>query len=152
MPGWRIQSTEKSWQTKEGDYKGYNWYRTQTFLPKAIEGTKARMFVTGIFGHMDFFINGQRVTWPSQVKGTDGKIKEEEVNHLDLGTAWSWNYNESFDVPVGKYLKPGELNTFTFRTRDKWKWGGIFKRVQLYTPLVNVPLPSHRSVKCDCSR
>jgi hypothetical protein len=163
MPGWQMQSTEKSWQTKYSDYEGYNWYRTQVFLPNSEsglgaprrekgDGTKVRMFVTGIFGHMDFFINGQRVSWASRVKGKDGKVILEEVNHLDLGTAWSWNYNESFDVAIEKYLKPGELNTFAFRTRDKWKWGGVFKRAQLYTPLVDVPLPSGRPIKCDCSR
>jgi hypothetical protein len=163
MPRWHVQSTEKSWQTREADYEGYNWYRTQIFLPKVESGlgapraekgdsTKVRLFVTGIFGHMDFFINGQRVTWSSQMKGKDAKVKVEEVNHLDLGTAWSWNYNESFDVAVEKYLKPGQLNTFAFRTRDKWKWGGIFKRAQLYTPLIDVPMPTHRLTKCDCSR
>lgn len=163
MPGWRMQSTEKSWQTKEADYDGYNWYRTQVFLPQSgsnlgaprrdsVDGEKSRMFVTGIFGHMDFFVNGQRVTWLSQRKGKDGNVTQEEVNHLDLGTAWSWNYNESFDVEIGKYLKPGEMNTFAFRTRDKWKWGGIFKRAQLYTPLVEVPPPGGRPDNCDCSR
>ncbi len=151
MPGWRLQSTEESWQTKEEDYVGYNWYRTQLEIPKELDGEKASLLVTGIFGHMDFFVNGQRVSWPSIVT-RDGKPVQEQVNHLDLGSAWSWNYNESFEVRIEKYLRFGEINTFTFRTRDKWNWGGIFKRAQLITPRTDPKLPTHRATVCDCSR
>ena len=100
---------------------------------------------------MDFFVNGQRVSWPSMVT-RDGKPVQEQVNHLDLGSAWSWNYNESFEVRIETYVRFGEINTFTFRTRDKWNWGGIFKRAQLITPLTDPPLPTHRATVCDCSR
>lgn len=134
MPGWRLQSTEESWQTGEADYQGYNWYRTQLHIPERLKGEKVSLLVTGIFGHMDFFVNGQRVTWLSEVT-RDGKKVKGEVDHLDLGSAWSWNYNETFEVPIEKYLRFGETNTFAFRTRDMWKWGGIFKCAQLYTPL-----------------
>jgi|GEM_PF-3615656 len=152
VPGWRLQSTEKSWQAREEDYEGYNWYRTQLRLPKELDGDKLNMFVTGIFGHMDFFINGQRVSWLVNLKPRGAEATQEEVNHLDLGSAWSWNYNEAFDVAIEKYLKFGEFNTFSFRSKDKWRWGGIFKRVQLYTPLVDSTPPTHPSPKCDCSR
>jgi hypothetical protein len=82
MPGWRLQSTETSWQTSDEDYRGYNWYRTQVRLPEAIDGKKVRMLVTGIFGHMDFFINGERVSWMAKVRRSDDEVK---VHHLDLG-------------------------------------------------------------------
>lgn len=151
MPGWQLQSTETSWQTKEEDYVGYNWYRTQLAIPGTLESEKVSLLVTGIFGHMDFFVNGHRVTWPSMVK-KDGKPVTETVRHLDLGSAWSWNYNETFEVRVEKYLRFGETNTFAFRTRDKWNWGGIFKRAQLIIPLIDPPLPTHQATACDCSR
>jgi len=153
-PGWRLQSPEKSWQTCDEDYEGYNWYRAQLRMPKALAGTKVRMFVTGIFGHMDFFVNGQRVRWfvRPNPKGEDAGKEKVEVNHLDLGTAWSWNYNESFEVDIGKYLRFGEVNTFAFRTRDMWRWGGIFKRVLLIAPLAELPLRSEPPKRCECSR
>lgn len=150
MPGWVQQSTEESWQASAEDYEGYNWYRTQVPLPAGLDTGKVRLFVTGIFGHMDFFINGKRVSWEAQVRGQDGVT--ETVNHLDLGGAWSWNYNESCDIPVGSYVRPGEINTIAFRTRDKRHWGGIFKRAQLYTALADVPLPTQPAEHCDCSR
>ena len=151
---WQLQSTEKSWQTCDDDYEGYNWYRTQLPLPKALAGTKVRMFVTGIFGHMDFFVNGQRVTWQMKPnpKAENAAAGEVEVNHLDLGTAWSWNYNEGFEVDIDKYLRFGEVNTFTFRTRDMWRWGGIFKRVLLISPLTDLPLRGEPPKRCECSR
>jgi len=151
---WSLQSTERSWQTCDEDYEGYNWYRTQLRLPKALAGTTLRMFVTGIFGHMDFFVNGQRVTWQVKPnpKGEDAGKAKVEVNHLDLGTAWSWNYNEGFEVDIDKYLRFGEVNTFAFRTRDMWRWGGIFKRVLLITPLVDLPLRAEPPKRCECSR
>ena len=152
--GWQLQSTEKSWQTCDEDYEGYNWYRTQLRLPKGIAGTKLRMFVTGIFGHMDFFVNGQRVTWQMKPnpKGENAAAEKVEVNHLDLGTAWSWNYNEGFEVDIDKYLHFGEVNTFAFRTRDMWRWGGIFKRVLLISPLTDLPLRGEPPKRCECSR
>lgn len=147
MPGWRLQSTEESWQRADEDYAGYNWYRTQIRLPAGLEAEKVHMFVTGIFGHMDFFVNGKQVTWRAKVGD-----QEQEVGHLDLGSAWSWNYNESFSVPLGRYLRPGEVNTIVCRTRDMRHWGGIFKRAQLYTPLVEPPPPKHPAKVCDCTR
>ena len=151
MPGWKLQSTEKSWQLSEQEYEGYNWYRTQFLLPGKLDGSGVRMFVTGIFGHMDFFVNGQRVTWMEEAKEGD-ETRQVEVNHLDLGAAWSWNYNESFDADVGKYVRFGEVNTIAVRTRDMRKWGGIFKRVQLYAPLVDPPLRTHLAKACECGR
>ena len=151
---WSLQSTERSWQTCDEDYEGYNWYRTQLRLPKALAGTTLRMFVTGIFGHMDFFVNGQRVTWhvKPNPKGENASKEKIEVNHLDLGTAWSWNYNEGFEADIDKYLRFGEVNTFAFRTRDMWRWGGIFKRVLLIAPLTDLPLRAEPPKRCECSR
>ena len=121
-------------------------------IPKNLAGSKIRLFVTGIFGHMDFFVNGKRMTWTAEIQAKDGKAIREKVNHLDLGGAWSWNYNESVDLSVAEYLKFGEVNTFAFRTRDRYHWGGIFKRAQLYIALVDPPLPIQPAKRCDCSR
>lgn len=150
MPGWRLQSTETSWQTSSNDYRGYNWYRTQAAIPAAIAGRKVRMLVNGVFGHMDVFINGERVSWTALATAKTA-TNEVSVQHLDLGEAWSWNYNETFDVPVDRYLRPATTNTFAVRTRDKWHWGGIFKRIQFYEPIVEPPLPAQPAARCDCS-
>ena len=154
IPGWRLQSPEKSWQTSDEDYEGYNWYRTQLRLPKALAGTKVSMLVTGIFGHMDFFVNGQRVSWfeKPNPRGENAAQEKVEAHHLDLGSAWSWNYNEGFEVDITKYLRLDATNTFAFRTRDMWRWGGIFKRVLLFTPLVEPSLRTQPPKQCDCSR
>ncbi len=61
------------------------------------------------------------------------------------------DYNETFDLPVTAYLNPGAVNTFAVRTRDKYKWGGIFKRIQLYEPFVELPPPVQPAARCDCS-
>jgi hypothetical protein len=150
LADWRVQATETSWQTLSNDYRGYNWYRTQVRIPQAVEGRPVRMLVTGIFGHMDFFINGEPVSWVARVSTKD-TTNEVTVRHLDLGAAWSWNYNETLDIPVERYLRPGMTNTFAVRTRDKWHWGGIFKRVQFYEPVAEPPLPGQPAVRCDCS-
>ncbi len=135
IPEWRLAAPSDSWQRLESDYEGFNWFRNELFVPESAGDQRVRMVVTGIFGHMDFFINGKRLTW----KGArfDAEAQEwvdTEIRHLDLGSAWSWNYNREFDVDVTDLLVPGAVNTFAFRSKDMWKWGGIFKTVFLYTP------------------
>ncbi len=136
MPGWQIMCPSRSWQFDETDYEGYNWFRNQVFIPENVRDETVRMAVNGIFGHMVFFVNGKRVTWKARVRDEDGTEREKEVDHLDLGTAWSHNYNRQFDVDISALIEPGAINTFAFRSKDMWKWGGIFKNVFLYRPIV----------------
>jgi len=134
MPGWRRWRTGEPWQQSKADYDGFNWYRAQAPIAESARGKAVRMVVTGIFGHMDFFINGKRVTWPGHYLAANGQDAVGRIQHLDLGTAWSWNYNEEFDVDVSDWLEPGKVNTFAFRTRDMENRGGIFKAAFLYIP------------------
>lgn len=136
MPGWQLMRPSRSWQFDETDYEGYNWFRNQVFIPENVRDETVRMAVNGIFGHMLFFVNGQRVIWKALVRDEDGKERETDVDHLDLGTAWSHNYNRHFDVDISELIEPGAINTFSFRSKDMWKWGGIFKNVFLYRPIV----------------
>ncbi len=130
MPGWLTMRSSHSWQREEAEYEGFNWYRNAAYIPERAGEKEIRMVVTGIFGHMDFFINGRRVTWQND----DG----DTVSTLDLGGSWSGNYNQEFDVDVTDMLRPGEVNSFTFRSKDMWNWGGIFKSVFLYVPAEGV--------------
>ncbi|MHB9106148.1 MAG: DUF4838 domain-containing protein [Armatimonadota bacterium] len=138
MPDWQLMRTSIPWQTKEADYRGFNWYRTQAVIPESARGKSVRMVVAGIFGHMDFFINGKRLTWKGRYLDKNGAEAEGQIQHLDLNTPWSWNYNREFDVDVTNLLEPGKVNTFAFRSKDMLSRGGIFKSVFLYVP--NTPV------------
>lgn len=134
MPGWELRRTSEPWQQAPADYEGFNWYRTQAMIPESARGKPVRLAVTGIFGHMDFFVNGRRVSWTGHYIDKDGRDAVGLIQHLDLGTAWSWNYNEEFDVDVSAFLEPGAVNTFAIRSIDVNQRGGIFKAAFLYVP------------------
>lgn len=80
-------------------------------------------------GSTRLWVNGEAVPFAlEEGKGDQKKV----VQKLEYPRGWC-----AFSVPVGRFLKPGEKNTFVVRihhTLNDLNLGGILRPVSLYRP------------------
>ena len=114
-----------------GDILGYQWFKNEANVPQG-NAEKLMMWFGANDGTTRLWINGQPV--PFRLTGTDTETKEVKVSEtLEYPKSWS-----AFAVPVGKYLKPGQQNTFVIRidhsSLNDLNLGGILRPIVLYVP------------------
>jgi hypothetical protein len=119
---WEIQGYED--QRGHG-YDGAAWYRTPFELPKTLEpdddeqnnDRQIMLNFGGVFGKMQVWVNGRFVTY------------------RDTRTPWWHNpYNDTFDIDITEAVELGRINTLVIRVDNEHEWGGIFRRVFLWSP------------------
>ncbi len=121
--GWRTMRTTRIWEVQGLEdsmgrgYNGVGWYRTKVRVPEKFAGQPINLNFGGVFGKLQVYVNGQfagyrpfRIPW------------------------WKNGYNQSFDIDVTDAIKPGETNTIVVRVDNDHDWGGIYRRVFLWSP------------------
>jgi hypothetical protein len=114
-----------------GDILGYQWFKNEVDVP-AQNADMLMMWFGANDGSTRLWINGQPV--PFRLTSTDKKTKEIKVTEtLEYPKSWS-----AFSVPVGKFLKAGQKNTFVIRVDhsalNDLNLGGILRPIVLYVP------------------
>ncbi len=107
---WEKIPTNAPWDKSGYDkYDGYGWYRLRFTLPENYKGEPVLM-VGSADEACDVWINGVKLLHrPYPFEGNEN----------------SWN--EAFDVPFGKVVRPGE-NVIAIRVEDNCGNGGLTKR------------------------
>ena len=120
---WRDIKVTRIWETqgledKVGHgYDGVGWYRATAEVPAEFAGKTVKLNFGGTFGRMLIWVNGEFV----------------EYRPFKLPW-WKHTYNQNFDIDVTKAMKPGQKNTIVIRVDNEIEWGGIFRRVFLWSP------------------
>ena len=120
---WRTILTSQIWEIqelhdKEGrGYDGVGWYRTTVKVPGRFAGRKINLGFGGAFGKMLIWVNGQF------------------VDYRPFKLPWFVHrYNQNFDIELTEAIKPGQDNTIVIRVDNEHEWGGIYRRVCLWSP------------------
>ncbi len=120
---WRTMRTSRIWEIqglhdKEGrSYDGLGWYRTTVKVPGKFAGRKINLGFGGVFGRILIWVNGEFIAYrPFKLPW------------------WTNGYNKNFDFEITKAVKPGRDNTIVIRVDNEHEWGGIYRRVSLWSP------------------
>ena len=115
-----------------GDILGYQWFKNEIDVP-AQNTENLMMWFGANDGKTKLWINGQPV--PFRLTSTNKKTKKVTVTETYGISRSGWR---AFSVPVGKYLKPGQKNTFVIRvdhsSLNDLNLGGILRPMVLYVP------------------
>ena len=112
---WEVQGYED----KVGHgYDGVAWYRTTVKIPAKFADRPVKLNFGGVFGKMLIWVNGEFVTYrPFKLPW------------------WLGNgYNTTFDIDLSSAIEPGRDNTIVIRVDNEFEWGGIFRRIFLWSP------------------
>ena len=111
---WEVQGYED--ELGHG-YDGIGWYRTRIEIPESFTGRPVQINFGGVFGKMQVWIEGRFVAY------------------RPFALPWWRNgYNDTFDIDASSALTPGRPHTIVIRVDNKHEWGGIFRRVFLWSP------------------
>ncbi len=98
-------------------YDGLGWYRTTVKVPGKFAGRKINLGFGGVFGRILIWVNGEFIAYrPFKLPW------------------WTNGYNKNFDFEITKAVKPGQDNTIVIRVDNEHEWGGIYRRVSLWSP------------------
>jgi hypothetical protein len=121
--GWTKLRTSRHWEVQGlqdevgHGYDGAGWYRVEADVPAKFAGAPVKLNFGGVFGRVLVWVNGKY------------------AGYRPYETPWWMNeYNESFDVDVTDAIRAGERNTIVVRVQNESEWGGIFRRVFLWSP------------------
>ena len=111
---WEVQGYE----TRDGHgYDGVAWYTTRVQVPKRFAGRPIKVNFGGVCGEVLVWVNGRFAGYQPYPR--------------------PWWYNQAkqnYDIEVTDALKVGGENEIVVRVRSDDNWGGIFRRVFLWTP------------------
>jgi hypothetical protein len=120
---WKLLRTTRCWEvqgheTPDGHgYDGIGWYRTQVTVPARFTGRKLQLNFGGVFGQVLVWVNG------------------EFAGYQSYGRPWWYNrVKQNYDMDVTEVVKPGQENVIVVRVNNEHEWGGIFRRVLLWSP------------------
>ena len=111
---WEVQGYED--QAGHG-YDGVGWYRTTINVPDEFVDRQIKLNFGGVFGKLIIWVNG------------------EFVAYRPFKTPWWYNpYNTTFDIDISSAIRAGHDNTIVIRVDNEFEWGGIYRRLFLWTP------------------
>lgn len=120
---WRQLKVTRTWEVQGLEdevghgYDGVGWYRIETEMAGDFAGRTIKLNFGGAFGRMLIWVNGTFVEY----KG----FKRPYYSHA---------YNQNFDIDVTEAVAPGVNNTIIIRLDNEIDWGGIYRRVFLWSP------------------
>jgi hypothetical protein len=121
---WRQIEVTKIWEVQGLEdemghgYDGVGWYRTECEIADGFQGRPLHLNFGGVHGIIHVWVNGRFVTW------------------RPYKLPWFMQpYNRNFDIDVTAAARPGERNTIAIRVDNEFEWGGIYRRVFLYSPV-----------------
>ncbi len=108
----------QGYETNDGHgFDGVGWYRTTVRVPKHFEGRSIKMNFGGVAGEVLVWVNGQFAGYQPYPR--------------------PWWYNvvkQNYDIDVSSVITAGKDHEITVRVRCDDNWGGIFRRVLLWSP------------------
>ena len=123
VSAWKTLRTTRIWEVQgleDGAGRGYDgigWYRIETAVPATFKGRPLKLNFGGVYGKVNVWVNGRF------------------SGYRPFGIPWWKNgYNRSFDIDVSDAVDPGRLNTIVVRVDNGNEWGGIYRRVFLWSP------------------
>ena len=111
---WEVQGYES--QDGQG-HDGVGWYQTKLRVPQRFEGRTIKLNFGGVAGEVLVWVDGQF------------------AGYQPYPRPWWFNrVKQNYDIDVTNAVTAGEDNTITVRVRCDDNWGGIFRRIFLWTP------------------
>lgn len=108
----------QGYETTDGHgFDGVGWYRTTVRVPEHFEGRSIKMNFGGVAGEVLVWVNGQFAGYQPYPR--------------------PWWYNvvkQNYDIDVSNVITAGKDHEITVRVRCDDNWGGIFRRVLLWSP------------------
>ena len=99
-------------------YDGVGWYRTEADVPADFAGRAIKLNFGGVFGRMLVWVNGCFIAY-----------------HPFKRPYYAQRYCQNFDIDVTEAAAPGAKNTVIIRVDNEIEWGGIYRRVFLWSPV-----------------
>ena len=99
-------------------YDGAGWYRIEFDVPQRFAGRDMKLDFGGAYGSVKVWLNGQ-----------------ECGERIRKKLWWFFGYNTNFDIDLTEAIKPGQKNVLVVRVHNEFEWGGIYRRVFVYSPV-----------------
>ena len=112
---WEVQGHEDA---RGHGYDGVAWYHTRFNVPQRFASRNVMLNFGGVYGSMNIWVNGRFAAFRR------------------FETPWWRNpYNEHFDVDLTDVIEAGKDHSIVIRVHNEFEWGGIYRRVFLYSPV-----------------
>ena len=98
-------------------YDGAAWYRIEFAVPQRFAGREVKLDFGGAFDNVKVWLNGK-----------------ECGERLQETAWWFYAYNTNFDIDLTEAVNPGQKNVLVVRVYNDFEWGGIFRRVFVWSP------------------
>lgn len=123
MSDWKTIRTSLAWELQGYEdvsgrgYDGVGWYRTRVDVPGLFAGRSIKLNFGGVAGKMNVWVNGRHVAYRP--------FRSE---------SWPDPPDDFSDLDVTDAVVAGRTNTITIRVDNESGWGGIIRRVLLWSP------------------
>ena len=120
---WRQIEVTRIWELQGLDdelghgYHGTGWYRIKVDVPEQFRNRRIMLNFGGVHGEMIVWVNGRFAD--------DRPFRDPWWTHLQ---------NANFDIDVTDAIEPGQANVIVIRVDNDFEWGGIYRRVFLWSP------------------
>ena len=120
---WRSIKVTRVWEPQGLEdnvghgYDGVGWYRIEADVPADFAGRAIKLNFGGVYGRMLIWVNGRFVTY-----------------HPFKLPWYTSAYCQNFDIDVTEAIQPGAKNTIIIRLDNEIEWGGIYRRLFLWSP------------------